>query len=81
MDPHSREGMTKRAAIDALLQDGADLHAQGRTLEAIRCWRHVLARVPGEARAIAYLERVGVAPVPPPPSSRRSPQYEAPASA
>jgi len=59
-----------RAAIEALLQEGVDLYGSGRTVDAIRCWRHVLARVPGQPLAVAFLERVGVAAVPPP-SSRR----------
>ncbi|APR85553.1 Hypothetical protein A7982_10902 [Minicystis rosea] len=79
MDPHKREGTMNRDAIEALLQEGLDLHDQGLILEAIRCWRHVLARMPGNFRAIAYLEQVGVAPVPPS-SSRRSAQPSAPIS-
>lgn len=78
MNPQSREGSTKRAVVEALLQEGCDLYGRNRALEAIRCWRHVLALVPGEPRAIAYLERAGVAPVPP--SSRRGEQQAAPAS-
>jgi hypothetical protein len=58
------EGNSNNPGIDGLLQEGLDFYEQNREVEAIRCWRHVLARVPDEPRARRYLEELGVPAIP-----------------
>ncbi len=57
----ARGGSTRAAAADRLVEEGLELYGMGREQEAIDRWREALLLVPGEKRALDYLEAAGAA--------------------
>ncbi len=55
------EGGTKAEVADRLVEEGLALYGVGREQEAIDKWREALLLVPGEKRALDYLEAAGAA--------------------